>query len=213
MPFLDVNAEFAKFRASETLYYKTDMHWNAVGVSHVARAIVDRLSMDLRGQPLWAEELAGGEGPFEGEELKSIPLLFPRPEQAPSRSSVHPAYVKVPTGRPDLEIYRGTDPARAVLPPTIMFGNSFMLQYPTVGYHNYFSESSRVLDYQFFKNALDAIQPRHRVVILHIYETQLQYHVMPRERAGAWSGFDDYWDPRIKDLPLPVGFKYRPAES
>jgi hypothetical protein len=212
IPFVDVRSEFMKHKAPEPLYYRTDMHWNTVGSSRAAQMIVDRLSLEFAGGPIWHEDLVSGQRPFQGEELKSIPLLRPPHEDAPFRESAQAAYVKVETARPDLEEFRGTDSSRATLPPTIMFGNSFMLNYPTVGYHNYFSESDRVLDYQYFKRVLDAVQPKHRALILHLYETQLQYHVMPSGRAGAWSGFADYWDPRIKDLPLPPGYRYRPLE-
>lgn len=210
--FIDVHAEFARRSGEGHLYYKTDMHWSTVGVSYVAAAIVDRLSQELGKGPLWSEQLTRSFGDFSGEELKSIPLLWPRAERAPRWASSNPAYVKIEMGRPDLELFRGTDPARAVLPPTVMYGNSFMLDYPTVGYHNYFSESSRVLDYQFFAKVLDAVEPKHKVFILHVYETQLLYHLMPSGRAGAWSGFGQYWDPRVEKLPLPPNYQYRAQE-
>lgn len=133
-----------------------------------------------------------------------MPLLFPKPEIVPRWTSANIGYKvwnkkRVPT---DIKAFTGVDKIRALLPPSIMFGNSFMLSYPTVGYHNYFIESTRVLDYQFFSNVLSYIEPKHRIFILHIYETQLLFHILPPDSYN-------YWDKRIKDLPLPEGFNYR----
>ena len=77
-----------------------------------------------------------------------------------------------------------------------------MLVYPTVGYHNYFSESDRVLDYEDFSRVLDYVKPRHKIFILQIYETQLLRHLFAPDSVH-------YWDKRIDALPLPAGFEYR----
>jgi hypothetical protein len=210
IPFVDVHREMKKHKGGENLYYRTDMHWNSVGVTRTAQAIVDRLSTDILGRAIWAEDMKRVQEPYYGEELRSIPLLFPRREVTPVWASRSASPLKeVP--EPTLEVFRPADTRRALLPPSIMFGNSFMLAYPTVGYHNYFVESSRVLDYQFFMKALDYVKPHHKIFVLHLYETQLQYHVMPTGRAKAWSGFAQYWDKRIENLPLPPGYAYRPA--
>lgn len=133
-----------------------------------------------------------------------MPLLFPKSEITQAWTSANQGYTErmVGDGETAIKVYTGTDKTRALLPPSIMFGNSFMLQYPSVGYHNYFSESTRVLDYQFFKNVLDYIKPEHKIFILHIYETQLLFHVLPPDSSN-------YWDKRIQNLPLPIGFKYK----
>lgn len=86
-----------------------------------------------------------------------------------------------------------------LLPP-IMFGNSFKPQYTEVGYQNCFSEFTRVLDYQFFKNVLDYIKLK--LIILQIYELRPLFHILLSDSFS-------YWDKRILYLSLPIGFKYR----
>jgi hypothetical protein len=132
-------------------------------------------------------------------------LIHQQPEMTTIWAATNPAYsaMRMVEGGPTpVEVWNGTDVKRALLPPSIMFGNSFMLLYPDTGYPNYFSESSRVLDYQHFSKALDYVKPAHKIFILHVYETQLLFHVLPPDSYA-------YWDKRVQDFPLPDGFVYK----
>ena len=204
IPYLDILNILNKRKNENPLYYKTDMHWNTVGATYVAKAIVDHFSSELLGKRIWNEQMSKTEQDFSGSELATMPLLFPKSEIAPTWTAVNPAYTQrtVGEGATAIKICTGTDKKRALLPPSIMFGNSFMLSYPIVGYHNYFSESTRVLDYQFFSNVLSYIKPEHKIFILHIYETQLLFHILPPDSFK-------YWDKRIQALPLPKDFAYK----
>ena len=204
IPFIDVLSILNHHKSEVALYYKTDMHWNTSGTSYVAEAIVNHLSLTILGKHIWKEEIIKSDQQFSGGELTTMPLLFPKPEVTPTWASANPKYQMktIGAGPTAIEVYAGTDKARAVLPPSIMFGNSFMLQYPTVGYHNYFNESTRVLDYQYFSNALSYIKPKHKIFILHLYETQLLFHILPPDSFS-------YWDKRIQSLPLPPHFIYK----
>ncbi|MGZ8954512.1 MAG: alginate O-acetyltransferase AlgX-related protein [Methylovulum sp.] len=204
IPFLNVLGILNEHKSERSLFYKTDMHWNTAGISYVAKDIVDHFSSKILGKRIWNEQIIKSEQEFSGAELSTMPLLFPKSEITQAWTSENQGYTErmVGDGETAIKVYTGTDKTRALLPPSIMFGNSFMLQYPSVGYHNYFSESTRVLDYQFFKNVLDYIKPEHKIFILHIYETQLLFHVLPPDSSN-------YWDKRIQNLPLPIGFKYK----
>ena len=206
IPYVDLLGELRRRKGSRPFYYKTDMHWNSKGVSVGAELIVNRLSTHFIDRAIWNPKPNISNKSFIGEELRSIPLFTIRPEVAPVWSDDTASLHRNSNGK-DLETFTSKD-SRAVLPPTLMFGNSFMLQYPAVGYHAYFKESSRVLDYKNFKKALDYIKPFHKAVILHIYETQLLYHIMPTGKAGVWSGFASYWDERLDQVLLPAGFNY-----
>lgn len=202
--YVDALKVLGEHKNEGSLYYKTDMHWNTAGTTYVAEAIINYLSTNILGTPIWREQVTKSEQDFSGAELSTMPLLFPKSEMTPAWASANPGYTSrvVGEGPTAIEVYLGTDKSRALLPPSIMFGNSFMLQYPTVGYHNYFSESTRVLDYQYFSKALDYIKPEHKIFILHIYETQLFFHILPPDSFG-------YWDKRIEKQPLPVDFVYK----
>lgn len=204
IPFLDVLSILNEHKSEAPLFYKTDMHWNTAGISHVAEAMVNHFSSKILGKYIWDERIIKSEQEFSGAELTTIPLLFPESEITPVWASENQGYTErmVGDGATAIKVYTGIDKTRALLPPSIMFGNSFMLQYPNVGYHNYFDESTRVLDYQFFSNVLDYIKPEHKIFILHIYETQLLFHILPPDSFK-------YWDKRIQNLPLPIGFKYK----
>lgn len=201
VPYIDLVSIFNRHKNEVPLYYKTDMHWNTVAATYSSEAIVNHLSNKQLGKTIWSEEHTVKTGEVSGDELSTIPLIYAHPEIATRWASANPAYTPMRLTEP-LATWNGTDPKRALLPPSIMFGNSFMLLYPDTGYPNYFTESQRILDYQYFSKALDYIKPEHKIFILHIYETQLLFHVLPPAPNA-------YWDSRIKDFPLPEGFTYK----
>jgi hypothetical protein len=208
VPFVDLHGEFRSKRQWERLYYQTDMHWNSVAVTLASEAIVNHFGREFLGRPIWHETPRKRVRQMVGEELRAIPLLFPQAESMPFWE-VPGHFVPVPSKDTAVAVLRGTDAQRALLPPTLMFGNSFMIPYASSGYHNYFQLSASALDYAEFPRVLDLVTPTYKSVVLHIYETQLQYHIMPTGRAKAWSGSAGYWDKRIEALPLPPGFSYR----
>jgi hypothetical protein len=213
IPYIDLLDILKRHKNEASLYYKTDMHWNTVGVNYAAEAIVNYFSQKSLGRPIWDEALLKDHQVFSGGELTTLPLFLDRHEVTPIWTPLKTGYKTwMQEGGPSsIEVYAGTDKKRAVLPPAIMFGNSFMLAYPSVGYHDYFSKSSRVLDYAYFSKVLDYIKPEHKIFVLHIYENQLLIHILPREAVAGHGTYvwDDYWDKRIKDLPLPDGYKYK----
>jgi hypothetical protein len=57
------------------------------------------------------------------------------------------------------------------------------------------------LDYKYFSKVLDYVNRNTKIYILHLYETQLLFHLMDLDSP--------YWDNRIEDLPLKKGFRYK----
>lgn len=204
IPFIDALSILKEHKNEAPLYYKTDMHWSTPGISYLAEAMINHFSTGILDTHIWNEKILKMDQVFSGEELTTMPLLFPNNEITPSWTSENAIYTERMVGEGDtaFKVFTGTDKTRALLPPSIMFGNSFMLQYPVVGFQNYFSESTRVLDYQFFSKVLDYIKPEHKIFILHIYETQLLFHILPPDTYN-------YWDKRVQHLPLPLGFNYK----
>ena len=204
IPYIDSLSILKKHKNEIPVFYKTDVHWNTVGAYYEAEAIVNYFSNKALAKPIWNESINASIKADVGGELKSMALLFPQPDMAPKWETTNPSYIETVdgTGETAVKVFRGLDKNRAQLPPLLMFGNSFMLDYPSVGFHNYFQESTRVLDYQFFRQALDYIKPKHKLLILHIYETQLLFHILPPDNFN-------YWDKRIEKLPLPSEFHYQ----
>ncbi len=203
IPYLDLKSEFTEIRNSSQLYYKTDVHWSTLGTAVAAKSIVQYFSNLYGMTSPWQGNLQKSEQKFVGSDSKSIPMLSEISERVPvlsapkiySRSFFDDTYPS-----PVLK-HVGTNKSLAVLPQMIMFGNSFMITYPSVGFQDYFSTSTRVLDYQFFSKVLDYIRPSDRIFIWNIYETQLLFHVLPPDDLN-------YWDKRVSKLPLPKGYRY-----
>jgi hypothetical protein len=98
------------------------------------------------------------------------------------------------------KVYIETGKTCALLPPS-MIGNSFRSKYTEAGYQNYFSEFTRVLDYQFFKNAPDYIEPELKLFILQIYD--------PRPYFISCSPISLAVVTNESNIYLFIGFKYR----
>jgi hypothetical protein len=208
VPSLDVAKLFRRHKNDAQLYYKTDMHWSPAGAAYTAEGIINYFSEKDLGGKIWREKFSTENASMSGGELITMPLLYPSPEQFLQKTSLDEGHILRTID--NVTIYTGIDKNRALLPPSLMFGNSFALLYPRLGFHAYFKESSLVLDYESFSKVLDYVKPEYKIFILHVYETQLQFHLMPPGRKGYWTNFDNYWDSRIKDLPLPRNFVYRP---
>ena len=204
IPYLDLKSKFSEIRDTSQLYYKTDVHWSTVGAAVAAKGIVDYFSSLNKVSSPWRDNLRKNEQEFVGSDSKSIPMLKEIKEVVPvlsvdesfSRSFTDDTYPS------PVLTHIGTNNRLAKLPQMIMFGNSFMLNYQSVGFQDYFQSSTRVLDYQYFSRVLDYIRPSDRIFIWNIYETQLLFHILPPDNFG-------YWDRRILNMSLPKEFVYK----
>ena len=203
IPFLDVKSKFLAIKETTQLYYKTDVHWNTLGSAAVAEDIVKYFSEVFKIPTPWESSFFFSKSDFLGGEIETVPLLQQKRESVPvlSRTEIQSKSVIDYSYPVEVLKYYGTNPKLAKLPPMKMFGNSFMLNYPSVGLQDYFITSSGMLDYKLFSTVLDYIRAEDRIFILHIYETQLLIHVLPPDK-------NNYWDRRINALPLPEGYKY-----
>lgn len=190
----------------ESVYYKTDLHFNTLGAHYVSKELISYLYKKFNlvqpNIPMSAISLTEFNG---GSANIAMPLLFELNEMVPvitAPNNLIKESLVIKDGQEAVERYKSTLNNVSLLPPSIMFGNSYMLLYPTVGYNNYFSKSTPILDYKFFSQALDYIEDDTKIVILNIYETQLLFHLPHNNQYN-------YWDPRIYDLPLPEGFTYQ----
>lgn len=204
IPFIDLKKTLFDEKSEIPLFYKTDVHWNSAGVTIAAKSIISYLSI-LSGNKssIWQENIQKTSFEFSGGEAASIPTFIPIKEFAP-RWSGQADFIKLSPGIFGIEggdTFMGINHSKALIPNTLMFGNSFMLEYPGVGYHNYFKKSQELLDYKYFSKVLDYVNRNTKIYILHLYETQLLFHLMDLNSP--------YWDNRIDDLPLKKEFKYK----
>ncbi|HMO18199.1 MAG TPA: hypothetical protein PKA63_08130 [Oligoflexia bacterium] len=194
--------DILKRNKEKIVFYKTDLHFNTVGADLVSRSILAHLYKkfnleipEMETPKVVYQNFSGGSaniamplfyGFSEDVPVVSAPQLYRREEVE------HPS-----SGSKQVKFY-STIKDRQLLPDTIMYGNSFMLLYPSVGLQNHFSSFTSILDYEDFRFSLDHITEDTKVVILHLYETQLLLH-LPHNNPR------NYWDPRVYDLPLPSG--------
>jgi hypothetical protein len=205
IPFIDAQKILIENK-DRGVYYKTDLHFNSLGAYLVSTEILKHFYSTLKiPMPSFPEPEVKRTRFTDGSANNAMPLLVKLSEDVPTvtlRSNDIRDRVQV---RPDQESVARFVSKRAdiaLLPPSIMFGNSFMLPYSDVGYHDYYSKSLRILDYQFFNKALDYIEDDTKILILQIYETQLLFH-LPYN-----NGFN-YWDKRVYDLPLPDTYEFK----
>ncbi|WP_333805648.1 alginate O-acetyltransferase AlgX-related protein [Sulfurospirillum sp.] len=206
IPYIDALNILRSISLQYDVFYKTDMHFNTIGSTYIAKEIVNHLSRHYMNKDLWDVKTNKGViKNFNGNESSSLPLIYTVNEDAPAWNAektnftqyMYTSNKKVK----EYEAYRTTSKDEELFPPMMMFGNSFMLTYPSVGLLNYFSQSYRVLDYEYFRSVLDYIEPKNKIFILHVYETQLLFHIMDEK--------SNYWDKRIDALPLPDKFIYK----
>ncbi len=204
VPFIDAQ-KILREKRDTPVFYKTDLHFNTYGAYWVSHKILEHFYEELHiPTPTFNDPVVSQSQFSGGSDRIATPLLFEMAESVPTVG--FPAKFKktsapVKPGQPPVEMYKTENPGVNLLPPSIMFGNSYMLTYEGVGYHNYFSKSTRVLDYQFFQKALDYIEDDTKIFILQLYETQILFH-LPHNNQYS------YWDKRVHDLPLPQNYTY-----
>ena len=209
IPYIDALKILKIKKLEEDVYFKTDMHFNSVGSAYISKAMIEYFYHKEIDNKIWNKSFTKNKILFKGGEAKTMPTLISINENTPTWSIKNVHFTT--SIHDDNNIKAGDgfivlDKGISLLPPSIMFGNSFMLRYPSVGYNNYFTESSRVLDYEYFRYALDYIRPKHKIFTLHIYETQLLFHLLNKLDSF------NYWDKRIDNLPLPENFMYKELE-
>lgn len=64
IPFIDVLDILDERKNDNLVYYKTDMHFNSVGLYYVGKAIVNYFSQKLLGKPIWDERMIKEETTF-----------------------------------------------------------------------------------------------------------------------------------------------------
>jgi|688.fasta_scaffold1047438_1 hypothetical protein len=122
--------------------------------------------------------------PFVGGESTSMGLFKPLSETVEIFISTSLDY-EVTVIDP-IERFTSRNSQKALLPKTIMFGNSFILNYRNLGIQNYFKEFDQVLDYTSFKDLKTLINDEHQIVMLHLYETQVLFHLIQGDQYSYW---------------------------
>lgn len=153
-------------------YHKTDFHWTDPAGAHVAKALVDELG-ELSGigplwdQPIeveWRTDAVGGEATAMG-------LLRPVEE---SRVQLRAQAIIQANGLirdfgPNDWAYESAEPEDArLLPPTVLFGDSFADAFRRSGFHRYFRRLRKFPNLEFRNRYADIPEGTRFVVLQHI---------------------------------------------
>lgn len=181
--FIDSTAILSAIKSERTVFHRTDFHWNDPAAFMVAKAIVDRIAV-LTGDgavgwkwrlEITRTELSGGEAAF-------MPLLKPVTETA--------LFVKKTW--PDLpQIYREKDgpfefsivhpnTETKLLPPLVVFGDSFFDGMIRSGFIEHFQSVHRVRTHQAdLAQTLAGLPKGTRFVLVQFIETALPVFSIP----------------------------------
>ncbi len=167
-PLEDIRA-YHQAHPEQTLYYRTDTHWNRLGAYVAARSLGEALGVSMPG----LEELSLGETEdFSGDLALQIGLsgiLYDSPLYVPfGFSSSTPTYTPLWEGDGFRGEAQGEDAAHRTL---LLAGDSFAtLLYPYLGY--YFDHSVSINYYDYTEYLLDKDEPD--VFVLEVVERYLE---------------------------------------
>jgi len=124
--YVDVIREL-KLHKEEQIYYSTDIHYTQIGAFYVMKAMVNKLYKHMGKRIVWDYPLHYVSDPFSGELNKYLGAFSTYPDTNQTIERNWPKCSAL-----DGDIWKTICPHKNVLPPTVIFGNSFMtllLQY------------------------------------------------------------------------------------
>lgn len=154
---ITIDAEGALLRLKESMpvFHKTDFHWNDVAGAHLARSLVNTLGQlsglgDCWSMPIemeWRPMRDGGQNGALGLiwPLQEISLFLRGPKRECDLSLGKAAHS-------DEWVYVSKQASRSdLLPPTVMYGDSFERSFCRAGYLSYFSVLQKHWNWNFDK--------------------------------------------------------------
>jgi hypothetical protein len=158
------------------VYHKTDFHWTDPAAAYVAKDLVDRLGEVSGVGALWAQPLEIEKRPSsDGGEASAMGLLWPLVEERwmLKQDRIRQASGRLESFGPNEWIYESDAPSEAaLLPPTVLFGDSFADGFGRAGANVYFRRLQKHYNYAFAKN-YPTIPPGTRFVVLEHIESVL----------------------------------------
>lgn len=145
--YLDSPAILRRAQQDRPIFHKTDFHWNDPAAFEVARALVEMIArLERRSAPVWSHKLEIEIKPMSGWIAKFMPVF-----SAPSEDAlfVKPTWQHAPGFAPAFKegafeyVARVATPNQALLPPTVVYGDSFFDGMLRSGFDVYFQTMYR----------------------------------------------------------------------
>jgi len=140
--YLDSQAILGRLQQDRPIFHKTDFHWNDPAAFEVAHALVERIArLDRRSEPVWSHKLEIETRPMSGWTARFMPVF-----RLPSEDAlfVKPTWTHAPGYAPAYNegafeyVARVATPNHALLPPTVVYGDSFFDGIMRSGFDVYF---------------------------------------------------------------------------
>lgn len=140
--YVDSPAILRRLQQERPIFHKTDFHWNDPAAFEVARAMVETIAgLERRPQPVWTHRLEIEIREMSGWIAKFMPVF-----RAPSERAlfVKPTWAHAPGFAPAFKegvfeyVARVATPNPALLPPTVVYGDSFFDGILRSGFDVYF---------------------------------------------------------------------------
>lgn len=184
-------------------YHKTDFHWTDPAAAYVAKDLVNELGERsgvgaLWAQPIeteWRKESSGGEASAMG-------LLWPPVEEQLhlKQDRIRPSFGRFTQFAPNEWIYESySAPGANLIPPTVLFGDSFSDAFERAGARAYFRRIEKHYIHDFGKK-YPAIRPDTRFVVIEHIEVVLNQMVT-----------DAFWPDVAAEASSPAGSASEPA--
>jgi hypothetical protein len=140
--YLDSSATLRRLQQDRPIFHKTDFHWNDPAAFEVARELVEMIArLGRRTEPVWTHKLEIDTKPMSGWIARFMPV-FSLPSEA--ALFVKPTWQHAPGYAPASNegafeyVARVLTPNRALLPPTVVYGDSFFDGIMRSGFEVYF---------------------------------------------------------------------------
>jgi len=182
------------------VFHKTDFHWTDPAAAYAAKELVDTLGKHAGLGPLWDQpiELATGTK-IDGGEMRAMGLLWPRAEEG---LLLEETGIRKPRGslvahtNANNWTFAVDEPSEPkLLPPTVIFGDSFADALDRAGWLVYFRRLQKFYNWDVGKRYHEIPQDT-RFVILQFSDGHL----------NAFAN-DEFWPAEIAmpGLPAPAG--------
>jgi hypothetical protein len=169
--YIDAFETLMKLKRQYPVYYRTDFHWNEVAGYFIGKEIVEQIGRREgtipRYYPLEIELR-----PYSGDQALFLPMLWTPAEEAPflvKKCDDEGSYETLSNSLRGLW-FRYRNYKKGVLPPVVVYGDSFQDSLIASGFQCYFKEVYRAhLNYTSFSKVVELLPPQVKyLVVVHI---------------------------------------------
>lgn len=139
--YIDATEILMKLKQKRPIFHKTDTHWNEPAAAEIAAILVDKIAAaENKPVPFWRVPLKIAERDFIGGESNSLPLFNAIIERGLFIDRTPPyTYTEKTNNKALVSITRMTSKKHNLLPPTLMYSDSFVGAMYKAGLPDHFS--------------------------------------------------------------------------